>query len=293
MNQLADRWARNFRRLWALPHYGHKPARAYPGWDAFEYPDPSASTDNTAGGPLVAFCADVSPASLLAAYRRGLMPLPMPDNWTRMKRKAAYSRHVAKGTLAIVGSPSVGRDAVDPYWVEWWSPDPRPVLDVSAVHLGKNVRRQLRRLDLWTTANTAFKRVAEECRAGRSFAWLTNELLSSLVALHDDGWAHSIEVWLDGRLVGGTIGLGMGTVMSGDTAFGRVPEAARIALADTAARLRDAGGQLIDAQIDSPLLRSVGASLVSRSDYLALLSGSSVRVPIDGKRLPAQRLLSA
>ena len=239
----------------------------------------------------MAFCADVSPASLLAAYRRGLMPLPMPDNRTRMKRKAAYSRHVAKGTVAIVGSPSGDHDDADPYWVEWWSPDPRPVLDVSAVHLGRHARRQLRSLNLWTTANTAFTRVAEECRSGRPFAWLTDELLSSLIALHDDGWAHSIEVWLDDRLVGGTIGIGMGTVLSGDTVFGRVPEAARIALADTAARLCDAGGRLIDAQIDSPLLRSVGASLMRRCDYLALLPDFSVRVPIDGTPLPAQRLL--
>ncbi|HVT66697.1 MAG TPA: leucyl/phenylalanyl-tRNA--protein transferase [Trebonia sp.] len=298
MDLLSEEWRRNLRLLRELPHYGRKPARAYPGWDAFEYPDSSAVAAGRGDEHTpVAFCADVGPASLLAAYRRGLFPLAMPGSKRRIGTKLTYSRQVGCGAIAVVGpvlaDRAAKRAAADPYWAEWWSPDPRPVLDVSAVHLGKNVRRRLRRLDLRTTANTAFKRIVEECRAERPSVWLTDELLSSLVALHEDGWAHSNEVWLGDELVGGSIGIGIGRVVSGDTVFGRMPEVARIAVADMAARLRAAGGQLIDAQVDSPLLRSIGASPVPRADYLKVLGSSAARVELDGTALPAQRLLPA
>jgi Leu/Phe-tRNA-protein transferase len=75
------------------------------------------------------------------------------------------------------------------------------VLEVGNVHLGRNVRKQLRRADEWTTANAAFRRVAEECRAGREPRWLTDSLLETMVQLHQAGWAHSIEVWRDEELI--------------------------------------------------------------------------------------------
>jgi leucyl/phenylalanyl-tRNA--protein transferase len=222
----------------------------------------------------------------LGDCRRGVIPLPAPDEYFRTLNEARYEDQVADGTIAIVGDE---RD--DPYWAAWWSPDPRPVIGADGVHLGRNVRKLLRRDRLGTTANVAFRQVAEACRAGREPRWLTDTLLGSLIALHDQGWAHSIEVWLDGDLVGGAMGIGFGGVMSGDSLFGRHPGAGAVAVADMRARLQAAGGAVIDAQWDSPFLRSLGAAPIARARYLALLDGPARPVPLPTGSLPARRLL--
>ncbi len=132
--------------------------------------------------------------------------------------------------------------------------------------------------------------MAEECRAGREPRWFTDALLDTMVKLHEEGWAHSIEVWRDGELIGGALGVGVGLVLSGDSMFSRRPHAARIAVADMAARFAVAGGAAIDAQWDSPFLRSLGAELMPRENYLSLLAGSAERSVLPGQPLPARRL---
>ncbi len=260
----------------------------YPDWESLEITPAALSWPAGPGlaGLPAAFCADLSPASVLGAYRRGIVPMPAPDEHFRTVNEYRYEDLVADGTIAVVGRG-------DPYWVAWWSPDPRPVISVSGVHLGRNVRRQLRRHDLRTTADAAFLRVAEECRAGREPRWLTDPLLATLGVLHAEGWAHSIEVWLDGDLAGGAIGIGIGRVISGDSLFGRRPGAAAIAVADMAARLAAAGGLLIDAQQDTPFLRSLGAEPMPREHYQPLLDGPAERIELPGEPLPARRLLPA
>jgi leucyl/phenylalanyl-tRNA--protein transferase len=251
----------------------------YPDWKSFEF---SSAGDNG----LVAFCADLSAASVLGAYRRGIIPLPAADEYYRTLNEIRYEDQVAAGTIAIVGD-----ERTDPYWAAWWSPDPRPVIGADGVHLGRNVRKRLRRDRLRTTADAAFRQVAEACRADREPRWLTDQLLDSLTELHGQGWAHSIEVWLDEDLVGGAIGIGMGGVMSGDSLFGRHQGAAVIAVADMRARLEAAGGTVIDAQWDSPFLRSLGAAPVARERYLALLDGPAEPIRLPTRPLPAHRLL--
>jgi leucyl/phenylalanyl-tRNA---protein transferase len=259
--------------------------RRYPDWESFEI--------GPAGDGPVAFCADLSPASVLGAGRRGIFPLPAADETFRTINEVRYSDGVADGTIGLVGT---GRS--DPYWVAWWSPDPRPVIGVGQVHLGRNTRKWLRRSEVRTTANARFGQVAEECRAGREPRWLTSALLATLAELHAEGWAHSIEVWLDGDLIGGAMGIGTGRVISGDSLFGRCPGAARVAVADMAARLALAGGELIDAQWDSPFLRALGAEPVPRERYLSLLarsgsgSGSGERIALPAAPLAARRLLA-
>ncbi|HEY0933989.1 MAG TPA: leucyl/phenylalanyl-tRNA--protein transferase [Trebonia sp.] len=253
----------------------------YPDWKSFEFPAGGADA-----GPA-AFGADLSPASVLGACQRGLVPLPAPDEFFRGLNQIRYEDQVADGTIAVVGD---GRD--DPYWVAWWSPDPRLVIGAGGVHLGRNVRQRLRRDGLSTTANAAFPVVAEACRADREPRWLTDALLGTLTELHAQGWAHSIEVWRDGDLVGGAMGIGIGGVLSGDSLFGRLPGAAAVAVADMAARLAAAGGTVIDAQWDSPFLRSLGAVPVARERYLALLSGPAEPLPLPPGALPARRLLA-
>lgn len=256
------------------------PGNRYPDWAAVKFPAARP------GDQPVAFCADLSPASVLGAYRRGAIPLPAPSEYFRTLNEVRYEDQVAAGAIAIVGDE---RD--DPYWTAWWSPDPRPLIDSGRVHLGRNVRKVLRRDGLRTTADTAFQRVAEACRAGREPRWLTDELLGSLIELHGQGWAHSIEVWLDEELVGGAMGIGIGGMMSGDSLFGRRPGAAAIAVADMGARLAEAGGTVIDAQWDSPFLRSLGAVPVARESYLALLDQAAEPVTLPTRALPARRLL--
>jgi len=255
------------------------PASRYPDWASFKFP-----VSGPGDGP-VAFCADLSAASVLAAYQRGLIPMPAPDDYFRTLNEFRHEDQVAAGTIALVGDE---RD--DPYWVAWWSPDPRPLIG-TGVHLGRNVRKLLRREELMTTANTAFQQVAEACRADREPRWLTDELLATLTELHGQGRAHSIEVWLDDALVGGAMGIGVGPVISGDSLFGRHPGAAAIAVADMWTRLASAGGTLVDAQWDSPFLRSLGAELVPRDRFLSLLGPPKPPVLLPGDALPARRLL--
>jgi leucyl/phenylalanyl-tRNA--protein transferase len=266
-------------------------ANRYPDWESFGFPDGQAGPNPGSTGPdsqPVAFCADLSPASVLGAYRRGIVPIPAASEFFRTHNEVRYEDQVAAGSIAVVG----GEDD-DPYWVGWWSPDPRLLINGGGVHLGRNVRKRLRRDGLVTTADTAFRLVAEECRAGREPRWLTDALLGSLAELHAAGWAHSIEVWLDGDLVGGALGIGIGGVLSGDSLFGRRPGAAAIAVADMWARLALAGGAVIDAQWDTPFLRSLGAAPVARADYLALLDRSAAPVRLSPEALPALRLMPA
>jgi leucyl/phenylalanyl-tRNA--protein transferase len=257
------------------------PVSRYPDWESFKI------TPGARDCP-VAFCADLSPDSVLSAYQHGIFPFPAPDEYTRDSNEFQYEELVSDGVIGLVGSTHD-----DPYWVAWWSPDPRPVIKVADIHLGRNVRKQLRRGQTRTTANDSFRRVAEECRAGREPRWLTDTLLESMVNLHERGWAHSIEVWQDGDLIGGALGIGAGCVLSGDSLFGRRPNAARIAVADMAARFARAGGALIDAQWDSPFLRSLGAELMPRDHYLPLLAGSAQRRVLPRQSLLAGRLIAS
>jgi leucyl/phenylalanyl-tRNA--protein transferase len=260
-------------------------ARRYADWDSFEFVAATAVATGAAGAPA-AFCADLSPASVLGAYRRGLVPMPAADEYFRGFNEIRYEDQVAAGAIAVVGD-----EGQDPYWAAWWSPDPRPLIGQGGVHLGRNLRRTLRRYGLSTTANTAFKQVAEACREGREPRWLTDSLLGTLIELHGAGWAHSIEVWLGGELVGGALCIGISGLLSGDSLFGRRPGAAAVAVADMRARLVAAGGTVIDAQWDSPFLRSLGAEPVDRERFLTLLAGPAEPVPLSGDREPAQRLL--
>jgi leucyl/phenylalanyl-tRNA--protein transferase len=266
-------------------------ANRYPDWESFRFPGGQAGAAPGSADPdgePVAFCADLSPASVLSAYRRGIVPIPASSEYFRTHNEVKYEDQVAAGTIPIVGG-----EREDPYWAAWWSPDPRPLIDRDGVHLGRNVRKRLRRDGLVTTADTAFRLVAEGCRADREPRWLTDALLGSLTELYAAGWAHSIEVWLGDDLVGGALGIGIGGVLSGDSLFGRQQGAAAIAVADMWARLAVAGGAAIDAQWDTPFLRSLGAAPVAREDYLALLDRSAAPVRLAREALPALRLLPA
>jgi leucyl/phenylalanyl-tRNA--protein transferase len=251
-----------------------------PGWETLDLRE--AATD----GP-VAFCADLSPDGLLAAYRAGLYPFPASDEYTRALNEVVFADQVQEGRIRIVGDESA-----DPYAVSWWSPDPRPVLPVSATHLSRSLARRLRNRLPWSTSlDRRFEGVVRECRAGRAPLWLTDELIEGLVRLHDLGHAHSVEVWEDGDLIGGVFGLRLGPVFSMDSMFFHRPGASKVAVTDLAARFAQAGGELLDAQRDSPHVRDLGAVLVPREQYLRHLHRTGPDgLPMPTATLPARRL---
>jgi len=129
------------------------PANRYPDWESFRFPGGQAGAGP--GSEPVAFCADLSPASVLGACRRGIVPIPAASEFFRTINEVKYEDQVAAGTIPIIGG-----EREDPYWAAWWSPDPRPLIDRDGVHLGRNVRKRLRRDGLVTTADTAFRNAA-------------------------------------------------------------------------------------------------------------------------------------
>ncbi|MFF5967926.1 leucyl/phenylalanyl-tRNA--protein transferase [Streptomyces collinus] len=237
-------------------------------------------------GP-VAFSADLSPASLLAAYHAGVYPFPASDEYTRALNEVVFADQVQEGRI-----PLVGEEPADPFTVSWWSPDPRPVLPVSAAHLSRSLARRLRNGLSWSTSlNQEFERVVRECRGDRVPLWLTEELIATLVHLHELGHAHSVEVWEDGNLVGGVFGLRIGSVFSMDSMFFQRPGASKVAVSDLAARFAQAGGELLDAQRDSPHVRDLGGIPMPREQYVRCLRRTARdSVPMPTATLPARRL---
>ena len=236
----------------------------------------------------VAFCADLSPASVLAAYRRGILPFPAPDEYLRTINEVRYEEEWRKA-----GSPWSARTDADPYAAAWWSPDPRPVIAVHNVHLGRNTRKRLRdgRIDDGEHGLPPRRRGMP----GRPRAALADRpLAGTLVRLHDDGLGAQHRGVARRRAGQAARSASASAARSaGIRCSACVRTRARIAVADMAARLDQAGGQLIDAQWDTPFLRSLGAEPMPRERYLPLLAASGERVVLSGQSLPASRLATA
>ncbi|TDV42274.1 leucyl/phenylalanyl-tRNA--protein transferase [Actinophytocola oryzae] len=229
-------------------------------------------------GP-VAFHDNLSPDVLLDAYRHGLYPFPADTEEQKILSELSY-----EGLVPAEGA--------DPYAVAWCSPDPRPVIFVDQVRIQRSLRQQLRnKVDWTTTLNACFDRVVEHCRTGREPRWLTDRLVTGLLALHEAGHAHSVEVWDGDTLVGGTFGVRIGGVFSADSQFMLRSGAAKVAVACLVRRVADAGGVAVDVQHDGEHAKLIGAVPVSRARYLALLANQAGRggVPAGG-RLSARRL---
>lgn len=212
-------------------------------------------------GP-VAFRDDLSPDVLLDAYRRGLYPFPADTEEQKILSELSY-----EGVVPVLA----GGD--DPYAVAWCSPDPRPVIPVHQVRIQRSLRQQLRnKVDWTTTLDTCFDRVVEHCRDGREPRWLTDRLVTALLALHEEGHAHSVEVWDGDELIGGTFGVRIGGVFSADSQFTLRSGAAKVAVACLVRRVADAGGVAVDVQHDGDHAKLIGAVPVPRAEYLALLA---------------------
>jgi leucyl/phenylalanyl-tRNA--protein transferase len=246
-------------------------------WEAV---DPATAP---ADGP-VAFGGDLRPETLLGAYRHGLYPFPADAAEHRLFNELSYEPEVAEGRVKLLaGSP-------EPYALAWCSPDPRPLILLEQAHIQRSLRRQLRKTTWTTTVDACFERVTAGCREGRAQRWLTDELLAGLGRLHESGHAHSVEVWEEGELIGGTFGVRTGPVFSADSQFTRRSGAGKVAVTDLTRRFAEAGGAAIDVQHDGQHARLLGARPVPRTRYLELLHASHQEMALNTEEQPASRL---
>ena len=186
--------------------------------------------------------ADLSAPRILAAYRSGIFPWYSP------------------------GEP-----------ILWWSPDPRMVLVPDEFKISRSLRRRLQQGDYEVRLDSAFAAVIRACahapRPGQSGTWITREMRTAYLALHELGYAHSVETWIDDELVGGLYGLAIGRMFYGESMFARRNDASKIALVHLVRFLRAHGYGLIDCQMNTAHLASLGAREIPRSEFLARLHG--------------------
>jgi leucyl/phenylalanyl-tRNA--protein transferase len=185
---------------------------------------------------LVAVGADLEPGTLLAAYRQGLFPMPFS------KRR-----------------------------VGWWSPDPRGVLPLDGMRVSRSLRKSCTRFEV--RVDTAFETVMRRCGdPRRPHGWINDEFIRAYTRLHDLGWAHSVEAWRDGELVGGLYGVQIGRFFAGESMFHAATDASKVVLVSLVESLRAEGASLVDVQWSTPHLASLGVVEVRRSDYLRMLA---------------------
>ncbi|MCW4149133.1 leucyl/phenylalanyl-tRNA--protein transferase [Halomonas sp. 18H] len=202
-----------------------------------DFPPVSSALDEPDG--LLAAGGALTPDWLLAAYRRGIFP------W--------YSD----------GQPLL-----------WWSPNPRMVLFPERIRVRRSLAKRWRNAGFGVTANTAFDSVIDACaapREGDSGTWITGAMRDAYCRLHDMGSAHSLEVWQAGELAGGLYGIALGPVFFGESMFSRKSDASKIALVALARSMQAGGGRLIDCQMHTSHLASLGAQDIARSTFVSYL----------------------
>jgi leucyl/phenylalanyl-tRNA---protein transferase len=149
----------------------------------------------------------------------------------------------------------------------WWSPDPRGVLPLDALRVGRSLRRSCARFEV--RVDTAFEDVVDGCAdPGRAGRWITPSIRDAYVGLHRLGWAHSVEAWDGDGLAGGLYGVAIGGLFAGESMFHRRTDASKVALVGLVERLRDGGASVLDVQWVTPHLASLGAVEVPRAEYL-------------------------
>ena len=201
------------------------------------FPDPSTATEEG----ILAYGGDLNPSRLMLAYRSGIFP------W--------YSK----------GDP-----------ILWWSPDPRLILNLDDFKLRRSLKKRLKQFEY--RFDTAFTEVMRSCsmikRPGQEGSWILDEVIEAYEELYGMGYAHSVEAYQDGKLVGGLYGVAVGKVFCGESMFAKVNDASKAAFAVLIAHLKAWGFDFIDCQIPTEHLKSLGAVEVSRDEFLTRLKES-------------------
>lgn len=209
---------------------------------------------------LLAAGGDLSPDRILSAYRAGIFPWFEP------------------------GQP-----------ILWWSPDPRCVLRPERFHVAISLRRSARSAGFELTFNSAFREVIDACaqrRSGQHGTWITEDMKSAYLGLHTSGWVHSVEVWRGNSLAGGIYGLACGKVFFGESMFSRVSDASKIAMMALCHVIARQSFVLLDCQVTSPHLITLGAELLPRTEFVRTLCEAN-RAPDQARFWPTTRLPAA
>ena len=193
---------------------------------------------------LLAAGGDLSPARLLSAYQQGIFP------WYE-----------------------------DPQPILWWSPNPRAVIQPDKLHISRSLRKTLRNTTITVRFDTAFTEVIAGCAElsqNRDGTWIGSDMLAAYIELHKQGWAHSVEAWQNDELVGGLYGIAIGRVFFGESMFSRVSNASKIAMVHLAGQLTNWNFKLIDCQVSSPHILSLGAEMMPRELFSAILANHAL-----------------
>lgn len=212
-----------------------------PDGDPAAFPPADFALDDPPG--LLAAGGDLRPERLLAAYPRGIFPWYSP------------------------GQP-----------ILWWCPDPREVLFPTEFRRHRSLAKRERNAGFEVRYDTAFAAVIDACAAPRETegggTWITPEMRAAYLALHRLGYAHSVETWQTDRLVGGFYGIWLGDVFFGESMFSLEPDASKVALSTLVRRCPELGLQLIDCQMPSRHLASLGSRSIPRADFLRLIDSA-------------------
>ena len=191
---------------------------------------------------LLAMGGDLSPQRLLLAYQNGIFPWYEGDH------------------------------------ILWWSPDPRFVLFPNELKVNKTIRSLINKNAFEFTVDKAFAQVIHQCkkitRPGQAGTWITDEVEKAYIKMHELGYAHSAEVWKDGQLAGGLYGIRLGKVFFGESMFSNESNASRYAFIKYVELLKEAGVVLIDCQVHTEYLESMGAKMIGGSDFRNILSNN-------------------
>jgi leucyl/phenylalanyl-tRNA--protein transferase len=190
------------------------------------------------------------------------------------------------GLLAVGGDLSIERlklgysKGIFPWYEDgmpilWWSPDPRMVLFPAKMIISHSLRQSIKRQQFEVTIDTAFEKVIKNCaktpRKGEDGTWITHEMRNAYIRLHEAGYAHSAEAWLDGELVGGLYGVALGKAFFGESMFHKVTNASKVALFHMVEKLQQWNFEIIDAQVYTNHLESLGGQMIPRSQYIQIL----------------------
>lgn len=203
----------------------------------FSGPFPDARLALTEPDGLLAVGGNLKPETILQAYSQGIFP------W--------YS---------------------DDYPILWWSPNPRCVLYPDKLKISRSLKKTLNKKIYEVKMDTAFREVVQACAAPRKTqagTWINSNMLNAYCRLHELGYAHSIECWRDGELVGGLYGIKIGSMFFGESMFSRQPDASKLALEYLCNTIRP---KLIDSQVYTEHMTSMGAELIDREKFIELVN---------------------
>jgi leucyl/phenylalanyl-tRNA--protein transferase len=211
-------------------------------------PFPPVDQAETDPDGLLALGGDLSLTRLLTAYKSGIFP------W--------YSQ----------GQP-----------IMWWSPDPRTVLFPEEIHISRSLRKAMRKSGYSHSFDHAFAQVIEACaepRRDQPGTWITPEMKRAYIMLHNQGHAHSVEIWDQNRLIGGLYGVLLGRVFFGESMFSRASNSSKMALVHLAQTFGRGGGVMIDCQVYTDHLSSLGAEEIDRDHFVELLQQHTSGPPV-------------